>query len=171
MVNQGLVRSFPIQPGCFIVLCIGIVVAALAAAKFITCSEHDGAARHEQAREKGFGIALRVIRCPARFIAIAIPIVFSVCKIVLVAMGHEIMQRESVMGRQEIDATGGFPAAKNIGRSRKPRRKIAKGALVATPEMPHVIPVAVTPFTPSRRKITELIAPKADVPRLRDMNE
>src|SRR4029077_19059744 len=39
-VQQGLIDGFPIEPGNFFVLAIGVVVAGLSAAEFISTQQH-----------------------------------------------------------------------------------------------------------------------------------
>ena len=109
-VHQHLVSVCPIEPGGVIVLRIGIVVAALAAAKLVPGGQHDGATRGEQGRQQGLDVTAATCHCfrvaaraldtivPRNIVVVPVAIVFAVGGIVFVFIGHEIVQAESING-------------------------------------------------------------------------
>src|SRR5437660_12683732 len=70
----------------------------------------------------------------------------------------------------EVDARPGPAAAvaENVGRSCDTRGQLRNEARIALPEATHRVAILAVPLGPARRKIPELIAIGAHVPRLRD---
>src|SRR6266480_3252455 len=85
-------------------------------------------------------------------------------------IGDQVIQRESIMGRDKIDAGVGTPPIVliKIGTACEPVSHLANAALVAFPKTPHRIAIFAVPFRPKDGKISNLIAAFAYVPRLRD---
>ncbi len=80
------------------------------------------------------------------------------------------MQREAVVGRDEVDA-GVRPAAApfvQVARTAKPRGKLRHHAAVPLPETANAIAILAVPFRPQRRKVADLVAAGPQVPRLGD---
>ena len=97
-------------------------------------------------------------------------VVLAIGLVVLVVVRDQIVQREAVMGGDEIDA-GPRPASALLEEVADPvtrRRKFRQLALVALPIAPHGIAIAVVPLRPAGREAADLIAAGADVPGLGD---
>src|SRR5689334_8407733 len=93
-----------------------------------------------------------------------------VCLIVLLVVGDEIIQRETVMGGHEIDA-GPRPAPamiEEVGGCADPRGKLRQHALIPAPIAPHRTAVAIVPLRPTWWKLSELIATGPYIPGLCD---
>ena len=116
-----LFQEGPVQPGDLVVLAVGVVVAELGVAEFISCKEHGcpaaahkdsaGVADHPHAK----GEDLRVIGLPLRS-AVPAPVVIctvsvlpAICLIVLFVVGIQIVEREAVMAGEKIDGGVGAP--------------------------------------------------------------
>ena len=110
---------------------------------------------------------------PALVVVGAVLVVFLVGFVVLLVVGHEIPQREAVVGDDEVDAGERFaPAAFiQIAAAGKPIRQLARLPSVALPVAPDGIPVFAVPFRPTRGKVSDLITAFADVPWLGDQFE
>ena len=65
-------------------------------------------------------------------------------------------------------ADGAVPHGKNIAGPSDTQCKLADDAAIALPEAPHSIAIAVVPFRPAGREVSELIAIGAYVPRFSD---
>src|SRR5439155_7970414 len=81
-----------------------------------------------------------------------------------------VLQRETVMHRDKVDARP-RPAptiAVNVGRAGDARGHLGHQPLVALPEPAHRVAVPAVPFGPAGWEIAELIAVRADIPRLGD---
>ena len=181
----GRARStpLPVHPGDLVVLAIGVVVAVLGAAR----PRRPSAASACPASSSSVAITLRRMRSRSSRIAgssvgpstpqfqlrlsswpsrLSSPLA-SLC---LLVVGDEVGEREAVMGGDEVDARPGPPAAMS-NRSAEPSRRARQRrqhAVVALPEAAHVVAVAAVPLGPARREIAELVAVRADVPRLGD---
>src|SRR5208282_2535378 len=105
---------------------------------------------------------------PAEIGVASVAIIVAVGFIMLVVVADQILQSETVMGGDEIDARPRTPAAvaEDVGRARHARGEIGDEALVAFPKTPDRVAVLPIPLGPTRRKITELIAIGAEIPRL-----
>src|SRR5262249_18461460 len=98
------------------VLAVRIVVAALRAPHLVAHQEHRDTQREERDRQEVLHltvsqrvhswIAGRALdpAVPAAVVVRAVAIALSVRLVVLVVVGHEIVQRESVVARDEVDA-------------------------------------------------------------------
>ena len=76
------------------------------------------------------------------------------------------------MGGDEIDsARGRLAVLKQIGRAGEPRRQFADHARIAAPEFARRVAELVVPLAPAGGKAPDLIAARADVPRLGDQLE
>ena len=100
----------------------------------------------------------------------SVAVAFAVRLIVLVVVADQILQRETVMRGNEVDARPGTAATitEDVGRARHPRRHVGDEASIAFPEAPHDIAILAVPLGPTRREITELIAARANVPGFAD---
>ncbi len=87
----------------------------------------------------------------------------------LCVVGDQVAQREAVVRRDEVDRREGATALAGVevGRARQPPAELADAG-VAAPEVPDVVAVLVVPLGPQRRELADLVAARADVPRLGD---
>ena len=87
--------------------------------------------------------------------------------VVFLAVADEILQCETVMNGDEIDARPRSPAAisENIRRTGHPGSEIGDETLVTSPEAPDGVPILPVPLGPAGRKIAELISVRAEIPR------
>src|SRR5690554_4886094 len=78
------------------------------------------------------------------------------------------MQRETVVGGDEIDRGKGAPAAavEQIRRPHQARGEFGQLTLIATPEGAASVAVPVVPFRPTRWKAADLVTAGAAVPGL-----
>ena len=106
---------------------------------------------------------------PRAVVGVAVLVVFAVRLVVLVVVGNEIVQREAVVGGDEIDARPGLAAAmiELVRRGAEARRQ-RLGARLAAPEVAHRVAERVVPLRPARRKAADLIAAGPAVPGLGD---
>ena len=142
--------QIPIHPGQLVVLAIGVVVAFLSSPKFVAGGDHGGSGgEDERPQEVAHGLAPlcfdgagRIGRAfesevPGEVVCGPVAIVLAVGLVVLGVVGDEVVQRESVVGRYEIDrgvhatAAGQAPMAEKISRSGQPRRYVSQVAAAA----------------------------------------
>ena len=172
----------PVHPAGLVVLAVAVVVAALGAADGIPPQEH----RHPLGQQQGGQeIALLAVAqgpdgripagsfhpaVPAQVVVVAVPVVLLVGFVVLVVVGDQVVEREAVVGRDEVDAGVGGASAGGveIARTREAVGELADDAAVALPIGPHRVPVAVVPFGPAHGEVAHLVAADPQVPRLGD---
>src|SRR6266550_2192199 len=101
---------------------------------------------------------------------ISVSVVFEIRLVVLGVVRHEIGEREAVVRSHEVDARmrKATAAAVQIARSGQAARELTDQSAVAFPIRANDVAIAVVPLRPSWRKMSELIAALAQVPRLRD---
>ena len=101
---------------------------------------------------------------------VAIVIVFAVGFVVLVVIADQIVQGEPIVRGHEVNARVGTASAVliQVRAAGETVRDLTDVALIALPKMPDHIAVFAVPFRPQHRKISDLISPLADIPRLRD---
>src|SRR5258706_215547 len=121
--NQNLIvlaaaaaPELPADPARFIVLAIGVVVAVLRAAELIPRSQHRDAEREEKRRDEVAFLAKAqskdrridghalLAAIPAEIVAAAVGVLFAIGPIVLLGIADHVLERESVMRGDEIDA-------------------------------------------------------------------
>ena len=100
----------------------------------------------------------------------AVAVFFAVGFIVFFVVADQIMQSKAVMRGDKINARIGQPAivGVQIARSGKTKAEAADLSAVAFPKAPHGVAIGRVPFGPQNRKIADLIAAWAEVPRLGD---
>ncbi len=88
----------------------------------------------------------------------------------LCVVADEVAQREAVVRGDEVDARVRRPAAApvQIRRAGEAAREFADQPAVASPVRAHRVAVLVVPLRPARRKVADLVAAFAEVPRLGD---
>src|SRR4029078_13176105 len=115
MGDELIVERRPVHPRDLIVLAVGIVVAALGAACFVACRQHDAAARSKERGEQRLQVVaasandIGVVRValgtvvPGVFLVVAVAVLLAVRLVVLAAIGDEIAEREAVMCGKKVD--------------------------------------------------------------------
>ncbi len=100
----------------------------------------------------------------------AVIVVFAIGVVVLLVIGDEIVQREAVMRRNEVDARPGLAAALvvDVAGAKKARGEVLRLAVVVLPIFAHAVAIFVVPFGPTGRKAADLIAARADIPGFAD---
>ena len=90
--------------------------------------------------------------------------------VVLVVVGNEIVQGETVMGGDEVDRRPGSTplVPEDVRRTGKPAAELRDQAGIALPEPTNRIAERGVPFRPAGRKAAKLIPVRADIPRLGD---
>src|SRR5205807_10394428 len=108
-------------------------------------------------------------RIPRTIVRRAVVVVLAVRLVVLVVVGHEIVQREAVVGRDEVDRSPGLSTAplEEVGRGAEARRQ-GRGRDVALPEAPHSIAELIVPLRPAGRKRADLVAAGPAIPGFGD---
>ena len=171
---------FPIGPRDLIVLAISVVVAPLCPSDLVTGEQHRNAQRQKQGREQ---IALLAIAqtddgwvrgrsldpaIPAEVGIASVAIVVAIGLIVLFVVADQVLQCETVMRGNKIDACPRAPApvAEDVGRPRHARSQIGDEPLVTLPKAPHCVAVLPIPLCPTWRKIAQVVAVGAEIPRL-----
>jgi hypothetical protein len=103
-------------------------------------------------------------------VGMAVPVLFAVRLIVLFIVGDEVVEIESVMRGDEIDARPGLSPAlvEEIARSGNALGEIRQYAGIAFPEAAHGVAELIIPFRPSRWELPDLVAAGADIPGLSD---
>src|ERR1035438_3965396 len=111
-----LAQQVPIEPTQVVVLAVGVVVAALATPHLVAHDKHGHTAGQHQSSEKvlhlpvtktlDYGVVRRTFHAavPASVLLRSVPVVLAILLIVLVVVGDDIVERESVVARNEVDA-------------------------------------------------------------------
>ena len=174
--------ALPIKPADLIVLAVSVIVSVLRSAPFVTAAEHRHALRKKKGRQKipaltfAQFVDLRVIgwtfhaAVPGLIVIVAVSVVVPVQFVVLLIVADQVGQRETVVRSDEIDA--GIRAAPamliKIGTAGEPVSHFANATLVTFPKTAHGIAIFAVPFRPEHRKISDLIAAFAYIPRFCD---
>ena len=118
----------PVEPGQFVVLAIGVVVALLGAADFVAGQDHRHALGKQQrgqevphllapqARIAGSSVGPSTPQFQLVLLFVAVAVVFAVGLVVLVVVGNQVVEREAVVAGDEVDAGVGPAAAPCRGR-------------------------------------------------------
>ena len=107
---------------------------------------------------------------PRAVVALAVVVVLAVGVVVLVVVGHEVVQREAVVRRDEVDRRERAAAVGlvEVAAAGQPGGELAERAGLAAPEVADRVAVLAVPLRPQRREVADLVAARADVPRLGD---
>ena len=100
----------------------------------------------------------------------AVAIFFAVGFVVLLVVGHQVVEREAVVAGDEVDA-GVRPAAApfvQVAGAADARGELRGHAAVALPEPAHAVAVLAVPLRPNDGKVADLVAAFAQIPRLGD---
>ena len=182
---QKLILLFvasPIEPTDLIVLAISVVVAHLRSAPLIATTEHRNALRKKKGRQEisplpfTQGVDLRIIgwtfnaAIPREIVIVAVAVAVAVQFIVLFVVTDQIVQGETIMCGHEIDTrVRASPVVLiKVGAPGKSIPHLANAPLIAFPKTANRVAIFAVPFRPRRRKIPNLIAAIAYVPRFRD---
>src|SRR6185437_3084970 len=106
---------------------------------------------------------------PGAIVGIAVLVVLAVCFIVFVVVARPVVQREAVVGGDEVHAgPAAAPLAiEHIGGSEQARRE-QRGRCFAAPVVADGIAKLVAPFGPAGREAADLIAARTAIPGLGD---
>src|SRR5208283_455964 len=158
-----LFEAAPVMPARFVVLAVGVIVAALRAAKFVAAEQHRHAARDQQGQKEVLDLAFPqgldpgISRLAFRAEVLAevgvgpVMVVFSVCFIVLAAIAHQVVQSEAVVAGDEIDAALGAFArlGVDVGTAAGAAGKQTKHPIIAAPEPSDVVTLLTVPLCPA----------------------
>ena len=176
-----LVGEVPVVPGDLGVLAPGVVVAALRAAELVAAEQHRRAVRQEQRRQEVADLAqpqrddLGVVRrpldaaVPRAVVVGAVAVVLAVGLVVLGVVRDHVAQREAVVGGDEVDRGERVAPAVlvEVGGPGQARGERVRPGLAA-PEVAHRVAVDAVPLAPQHGEVADLVAARADVPRLGD---
>jgi hypothetical protein len=171
---QRIVRrdAVPVQPGDLVVLVPGVVVAVLRASCLVAGKDHRDAFRHQQQHGEVAELTLperldsRVVglalgsAVPAQVVVRAVPVLLSVRLVVLAVVRDEVVEREPVVARDEVDAGERRSSGPliQVGAARNARGDCADEPGVAAHEPADVVAEAAVPLRPaSPRERAELV--------------
>ncbi len=172
----------PIKPTDLIILAVGVVVSALRSPHLIPHQQHRRSLGHEQDRQHILDLAqAQVIHVlisgrpfhpavPTKVIICSIAVVLSVGLIVFVIVGNQVIERESIVAGNKVDATVWLPIwlLKEIRAPRDTRRQPKDGSRVSLDKAPYVVtklPIPLRPAVPDER--ADLVEPSG-IPGLSD---
>src|SRR5215469_415811 len=179
--RRAFILGAPIDPADLVVLAIGVIVALLRPTKLVAGEQHWCSLRQQQGGEEIPHLAspqrahLFVLgraldsTIPRTVVGVPIPIFLAVRLVVTIVVGDEVIEREAVMGGDEVDAGPGLAAAvvENVARSAKARSDRA-GWRLAAPKVAYDVAELVVPLRPARREAADLIASRTAIPRFGD---
>jgi hypothetical protein len=116
---------------------------------------------------------MRLRRCRALSPTIAgssVSRLLAVRLVVLVAVRHEIGEREAIVTGDEVDRSRGPSGVGHVevGRAGETLPELGESGVLSSPEIAHGVAIIGVPFRPLRWETPHLIAPLADIPRLGD---
>ena len=158
-----LLEIVPVEPGDFVVLTIGIVIALLGIAYLVAGQHHRDALAHHQHRDGVLHLPVAQtvdigIIClplpaavPAVIVVLAVAVVFAVGFVVLTVIRHEVHHREAVVRRDEVDAGLDTPTLRGVevGRADDALLHIAQYPFVALQESAHAVAELSVPLCPA----------------------
>src|SRR5262249_10345372 len=171
-------QPWPVDPAGLVVLAVGVVVATLTVAAFVSRQQQRHALCQKQAGQvvtAQFASErndIGIVRCTfgsaisAEVIIGTVVIVFAIGLVVLLLVADEIIECEAVMHGHVVNAAV-QPAAIVLelrGRSGHTVRQIADEGSLAAPEAANGLAVEIVPLRPSGRERADLIAAGTDVP-------
>ncbi|MPL70622.1 hypothetical protein SDC9_16381 [bioreactor metagenome] len=172
----------PVVPADFIVLAVGVVVAALAPPYLVSPQHHGGAdgqkkGGHEVAQLPGtLSPDMRILggtfdpEVLGPVFLRSVPVVLAVFLVMLAQVADQVVEGEAVVGRDKVDGVEGFPAVpqKEVAGAGNAGGQMEGAGFFAPPEAADIVPVFVVPFRPSASgKRTHLVGP-AGVPGFGD---
>src|SRR6185437_16912416 len=107
---------------------------------------------------------------PGPVMAFAVAVVLAVGLVVLLVVGDEVVEGESVVCGDEVDAGAGPAAGRfvEVRRPGQPGRELAECRGLAPPVVTHSIAILPVPLGPQTREVADLVSALADVPRFGD---
>ena len=111
-----LCEKRPVEPACFVILAIGVVVSTLCSPHFVTHEHHRHAHRKHGYGQKVLHLPIPEFlhagiiggtfnaAVPASVVVGPVAVVFAVCFVVLVIVGDEVVKGEAVMASHEVNA-------------------------------------------------------------------
>ena len=176
-----VVAPLPVEPGELVVLAPRVVVAVLRAAELVAPEQHRHALREQQRRQEVAHLPqpqladLRIVRrpldavVPRAVVVAAVVVALAVRLVVLLVVRDEVAQREAVVCGDEVDRRERAAAVGRVevGRAGEARDEVGH-VLLAAPEVAHRVAVDPVPLRPEHREVADLVAARADVPRLGD---
>jgi hypothetical protein len=181
VVEQLGVHRPPVEPGNLVVLAVAVVVPALASSDLVAAEQHRHALGEEQRGEEvpllsgaelpDLGIVARTLRAavPRAVVVRAVAILLEVRFVVLLVVRDQVVEREPVVRRDEVDA-GRRPTAACFVEVRAPGeavRELAEGAVDTSPVVPNGVAIFSVPFGPEVRKVADLVTAPRRGPRAR----
>ena len=114
------------------------------------------------------GLALDAV-VPGPVVVGPVAVALLVGLVVLLVVGDEVAQREAVVGGDEVDRRERVAAVVlvEVAGAGEPVRELADVRLAA-PEVAHRVAVDAVPLRPQHGEVADLVAARADVPRLGD---
>src|SRR5207248_10788290 len=115
-IEKPIIAARPIVPTDLVVLAISVVISILRPCKFVATQEHWHALREDKRRQKiatlfrSERIDLRIVgwsfraAIPRLVVLIAVLIVFAVRIVVLLVITDEVVERETIVRRDDINA-------------------------------------------------------------------
>src|SRR5680860_324497 len=174
--------QLPVDPGELIVLAVDVVVAALGPTDLVAVGDHrDTLAEQEcgeevalllpsQGVDRGVvGLALYPA-VPGPVVALAVVVCLSVGRVVLLVVGHEVTQGETVVCHDEVDRGDRTPGRMRVkvAGTRDARSELAQRGRLTPPEIAHRVAELAVPLGPQRGEVADLVAAVTEVPRLSD---
>ena len=106
----------------------------------------------------------------ALVVVVAVVVVLAVRLVVLRLVADEVVEREAVVGGDEVDAGVRLASGAGIevGRAAEPIGELGRLAADPLPEAAHAVAVLAVPLRPADREVADLVAAGTDVPRLGD---
>src|SRR5690606_31636253 len=125
------------------------------------------ASQLEDARIVGLALYTRV---PRDVVVAAVAVALAVGLVVLLVVGDEVVQRETVVSGDEVDAGIRQPAVAlvEVAAARESRGHLRDLSRVATPEATDRVAVLPVPLGPAHREVPDLVAAFAEIPGLGD---
>src|SRR5208337_2656518 len=174
----------PIQPADFVVVIIRVVVSELCIQELVTGPEHRDAVReHEEAEDvfslfpakcqdlRGRALVSFVSAVPTVIRVHTVLIVMTIVPVVLLIVGNQIVQRETVVAIDIVDGLEGMigilaAVRKQVIAAINATHKVWDHPCVAPDETTDMVTITRVPLQPgrARKSTSELIA--VDVPRL-----
>src|SRR4030095_10341461 len=107
---------------------------------------------------------------PAAVVILAVAVVVLVRLVVLLVVAHQVAQREAVVRGHEVDARlrAGAAVLVQVTRSGHAISEVADQPALAFPIVANHVAILAVPFGPADREAPDLVAPFAEIPRLRE---
>src|SRR5208337_2470645 len=177
-----LPHQVPVEPTGFIVLAVGVVVPALAAPRFVTHQEHGHAQRQEGHSEKVLNLALAQLfdggvvggafhtAIPTSVVIGPVAIVLAVGLVVLLVIGHQVVQGEAVVAGDKVNTLLGLSlfVPVNLGTAEETVGQPPDEAIFPPEKTAHVIAEASVPFLPTVADETADLVKAGGIPSFRN---